>query len=483
MNALMADCQANLKRCICIALVGIRPSDRILLKKYLHELLALKVDINWVLVSYPQVDLFLIGREFSDSIVVNKLLADQPDKPVLYVSQDEDEEGRLVDNKIFLPLPSLDDFNEWLLKSVAVLSEERDANVGENNESRTNINIIDEDKPLLAKQIQGRNTTLDSESSTNSDNVPSNFTAKLVTDSDESKQISGNGNIAASQIKELQPKNNQSTTTLVTTSKIDYKNTLPIGSSIKKIQGYEEVIAITAQIQQEVSGLYQMSMGSQIVSIIEPSRGKVWPAQFVDDALALGMGWQLQPYTAEPPSESADDLIQYLWQYSWIYADLLGLLVDDEMSYQLEWWIKPVITIFDNSNSNQVLTKKERQQLLATMNALELKPSNINQLSDVTGISVDDTKKIVASLLFSGSLKGIEKPISQYLSTPVIKSNVDNTGNAEQVTVESDSKDYNSQGTASIEQQILNDETADLLTNAKQAKRGFLSRLRSKLGL
>lgn len=121
MSDFMNDGQTTSTRLMCIALVGVRPADKILMKEYMRLLFGLKVGIDWVLVSHPNVDLFLVGSEFRQSSVVIKLLSDQKHKPVLYVSHSDDYEGQLIDDHLFLPVSSLEVLKEWLLASVTML--------------------------------------------------------------------------------------------------------------------------------------------------------------------------------------------------------------------------------------------------------------------------------------------------------------------------------------------------------------------------
>lgn len=492
MSGLMAEGHASSKRVMCIALVGVRPTDKILLKQYLRTLVGLKVDIDWVLVSYPNVDLFLIGSDFFDSTVVTKLLVNQKDKPVLYVSQKEDEEGRVEDNQIFLPLQNLDSFERWLLDSVAVLSGNVDAGanakIAIETADKTTINFNED-----AAATQAKSNQLKAASDSNplkNKKKQAKGAAKVVTDKGKSKQTN-DANTTINKNTQTHQNGSQHSTnaTALNTSKTkSMLDTLPISSSIHPIEGYAGIISLVEQIQQGVNGFYQITANTKILAIIEPSRGRVWPIKTDDGFLALSLDWQLQSYTGEPPKEdNAGDLIQYLWQYGWIYADLLLPLINDELSYQLSYWIKPGLTIIGSADSNQLLAKTARQQLLAIMNALELSAYNIKQLSDLTAIPLQTTEKIVASLLFVGSVKAIEASVST--------SPVDAFYASKQLAIESGNKGSSKNSKidyALVDNQVATDdffieETKALEQSKQQAaqqeKRGFLSRLRSKLGL
>ena len=58
----------GLKKVMRIALVGIRPSDQVIIKGYLRVLLRLEADLEWVSANHQQIDLFIINDEFRSCI-------------------------------------------------------------------------------------------------------------------------------------------------------------------------------------------------------------------------------------------------------------------------------------------------------------------------------------------------------------------------------------------------------------------------------
>ena len=112
--------QNIIKNVLRTALIGIKPADQLIIKGYLRVLLRLEVDLEWVSANHPQVDLFLINHEFRDASSIVKLLANQANKPVLYTSRTDVDEGWMLEDRLILPLKKLNALNNWLLHSVKV---------------------------------------------------------------------------------------------------------------------------------------------------------------------------------------------------------------------------------------------------------------------------------------------------------------------------------------------------------------------------
>lgn len=122
MSSLATNSQGNIKNVMRTALVGIKPADQVILKGYLRVLLRLEADLEWVSANHPQVDLFLINHDFRESNNVVKLLSEQANKPVLYVTRAKSGEGWIKDNTIALPLKQMPYLSDWLIQNVSVLS-------------------------------------------------------------------------------------------------------------------------------------------------------------------------------------------------------------------------------------------------------------------------------------------------------------------------------------------------------------------------
>lgn len=504
MSDFMNDGQTTSTRLMCIALVGVRPADKILMKEYMRLLFGLKVGIDWVLVSHPNVDLFLVGSEFRQSSVVIKLLSDQKHKPVLYVSHSDDYEGQLIDDHLFLPVSSLEVLKEWLLSSVTMLggsdkifndfSTFEDSSVLNHNISSGDIvnnayHAIKKSQAEQAELAQAQTqavTQAATELSASRAN-PENDAIQAKADATVAKGTE-TGSFELNFSSDSQHSNHVviSDTVIRNPPARSTARSLPISSSTQTAEGYDCILKLIEYVQQRVSGLYQITVNKQLIAIIEPSRGRVWSAQrdVNTSSLSLDLNWQLQSYAGQPLAEDkADDLIQYLWQYGWMSTHWLMPLVNDESSYQLEYWIKPVLTIFDNMDDHQPLARIARQKLLAIMNALEFAPHSIRQLSELTSTPIKVTNKIVASLLFAGSVTAVAQPASTSSAIFDIVIRPEHGFSKK----DDDAKHDNAHDVL-IAPQIPTDEFFVDSQPAKpvpeqKAKQGFLSRLRNKLGL
>lgn len=368
MSDLMQNSQSNLKKILRTALVGVKPADQVLLKGYLRVLLRLEVDLEWVSASHAQVDLFMINHEFRHAESIVKLLAGQRQKPVLYISRTDSDDGWVADDILILPLKKLDALNDWLIQSVIVLKQNAGA-----------VTTILQHNQIIAAQSTPKQPPIPKQPQSTKSTLSATLNA-IVTDD-------------------------------VNTPTPAQLSRAPLTANVYT-QDYQNLITIIQQLQQRPTGFYQIVMHSnphpQTLAIIEPQKGQVWLLEQNNESVssALSLDWQLQPYQGLAPRDSeADDLTQWLWQQAWCQAKLLLPLVSDNLTYQLRYWIKPSLIIYHKTPDHPDLTKKERQALLSVMTALEFAPCDVNQLASLADISIQSTKKIIGSLLFSGSLQ------------------------------------------------------------------------------
>ena len=111
----------GLKKVMRIALVGIRPSDQVIIKGYLRVLLRLEADLEWVSANHQQIDLFIINDEFKYSENVQKLIRSRPSSATLYTARSDQEDGHLQADLLRLPLKDLAPLNVWLFTQVPFL--------------------------------------------------------------------------------------------------------------------------------------------------------------------------------------------------------------------------------------------------------------------------------------------------------------------------------------------------------------------------
>ena len=383
MSDLAQSSHSNLKKILRTALVGVKPADQVLLKGYLRVLLRLEVDLEWVSASHPQVDLFMINHEFRHAESIVKLLAGQRQKPVLYISRTDSHDGWVADDILILPLKKLDALNDWLIQSVIVLKQNAGA-----------VTTILQHNQIIAAQPIPKQPPIPEQPQPTKSTLSATLNATLPADvnTPTPAQLS-HAPFTHAPLTNAPP------------------NNTPLTASVHT-QDYQNIISLIQQLQQRPTGFYQIVTHSnahpQTLAIIAPQKGQVWLPEQNNErrSLALSLDWQLQPYQGVAPLDSeADDLTQWLWQQAWCQALLLLPLVSDNLTYQLRYWIKPSLMSHHKTPDYQELTKKERQALLSVMTALEFAPCDVNQLARLADISIKSTKKIIGSLLFSGSLQ------------------------------------------------------------------------------
>lgn len=474
MSSLEQGTQENLKKVLRTAIVGVRPSDQIMLKGYLRVLLRLDFELEWVSAKHPQVDLFLISNDFRHAANA-KILQGQQHKPVLYTSRTDTGEGQLVDDRLVLPLKCLNGLEKWLTSTV----------------------------PLLAKVTEESATSLQS-NETLASTALNNQTPSSSSDSISRDQASSN--------EILQSNVNNS----INSAYPDVTYTK--GSSFSP-DNYDSIIAFIKALHERPLGLHQIIVNNQAIAIAEPSRARVWLKQSEEDqVLPTSYDWRLQSYDGEYPVDTAaQDLMQWLWRCAWGQIDMLLPLINDDTPYRLGYWVKPIGAIKYSTNGNRKVANKDRRELLQVMNALENTACDVNDLTRLAAISVKNVKKIIAGLLFSGSLKAESY---EYLDTLVGRSSRMTQQNkpidtvhtindtVESVAIISDkpieptaSNTKQTALEALLERRARGEAVApttssptitpDTETNkatvettpAQQEKRGFLARLRQKLGL
>lgn len=517
--------QSNLKKVLRTALVGIKPADQVMIKGYLRVLLRLEADLEWVSANHSQVDLFMINNEFRSAASITKLLSSQSKKPVLYVSRTDIDEGWITQDRLILPLKKLDGLNEWLMTSVMALKQGAGTVttiLQQNEAKRSELNRSNH--PIASNNSNIPNTPKNSATTlahtTATTESPSINSGQINGDSIKSNSIKSNsiksnlvesGSITSRPINRLETqanhKSNHHNIAANKSSQSDHNANQPTIN-------YAELIDTIKQLNAKLEGHYQiMAKGeSSAIAIIAPKEGRVWCQEGLGTQAALS-DWQLTPYqgAALDPSD-AYDLTQWLWQQAWEHSEGLLALASDSARYQLGGWVKPELRDYSPKLAESIaksLAKKERQQLLFVMTAIESKPKTINDLASAAQISVKSVKKIIVSLLFSGSL---HQTSYEYLDSRVINGNnsvndgINNNVNtstqaatdlALTATVTAEAP------TASLAQNLQNDasqsdsaesdpkvstptappEVSDDLASAQQQKMGFLSRLRKKLGL
>ncbi|GAA0310102.1 hypothetical protein [Psychrobacter aestuarii] len=375
--------QDNLKKVLRTALVGIRPADQVLLKGYLRILLRLEADLEWVSASHGQIDLFLISHEFRDAASVMKLLSSQMHKPVLYVSRtEENDTGYMADNHVILPLKKLDTLSEWLMRSVPLLQKG----------SGTVTNILQQ-HAYVPEDDSNIPTTMQAAQSADNSAATERTDAKV-------------SHTRAAEPIPTRPANTldaHAPQTPATPSPQPAKQAQESKPFERAVGDYEGIVRCIKALQQRLTGLQQITALRDnervCVAVIEPSTGRLW--QDSTTPIALSLSWQIEAYNDVRPHDSdATDMTQWLWQAAWRQSALLAPLINDDASYRLRYWVKPALDA-----QGRAMSAKERREMMRVMTAIEHAPRNVSQMANRADISVGSSKKIIASLLFSGSLQ------------------------------------------------------------------------------
>lgn len=507
MNSLTGSGQSNLKKVLRTALVGITPGDQVMLKGYLRVLLRLEADLEWVGANHPQVDLFMISDEFRNAASVKKLLSTQLDKPVLYITRTDNGDGRIVGDILILPLSSLNELSAWLTNNLGVLTTAVADTDGE-GEGASKAASQPVNKPTAhttsstsATSAQQPNISQADKSIDNS----SSATASYSFDSSTTTAPSQSSAIASPAMSNSEPlsdlKNSDSQRR--TTSNIQPH---PIDTA-----QYEAVIDLIKLLQRKPTGYYELITKDGSAAVIEPRTGRLWQTKN-QAAPIFSLKWQLTPYQGAPLEDTqAQDLLQWLWLRAWTQPNDLLPLISSQQRYRLRYWIKPK-------------DSDDRRELLRILTALESAPLTVTELAINTEVSEKTAKKALAGLLLSGCLQAdsyesltikslaadfeaasSNAQASSVPSQPMgnrsetsINNNTPTSPSApakalsplESVLARRESGESPTPSSSSYDSKATDQAanstaqtTASASDDAKQEKRGFLSRLRAKLGL
>ncbi len=423
MSSLATNAHSNMKQVMRTALVGVSPADQLMLKGYLRVLLRLEADLEWVPANHPQVDLLFINEEFRASSSVKKLLSATATKPVLFVKRDSDgKKGGLHSDLLVLPLTQLTQLNDWLMTNIEVLKDKS----SHHHRSRPDTTMTPQPTPQAAP-------------------------AKPA----EIKPVPA----------QAAPKPKEAT--------------------------FDDLIAFMQLVSLRSEGVYELLINGKRAGIASLKRQRIWLSQNVGE---LDATWQLKKVTDKLPTDESLDLFQWLWNKAWQNPKPLLPLVSDNQTFKLRYWPKPE-------------DEKNRSDLLRIFTALEGGPRNLNTLADLADTSVNSVKKAVAGLLLSGALQ----PTTYTTLTSPLTAN-----SSQQVKGSANKVSMTGQGTDGARPAVASTGSAldDILARrasgqaaqpisssidininaastaakpapsaAKENKRGFLSKLRNKLGL
>lgn len=104
-------------------MIGLEPSDQVLVKGYLRVLLRVDFDIEWVQPKHPQANLFLVNHSFANAEAVRHIVNEQK-LPALYVTKTADKKNVIENNVLYLSLKHLDVLKAWLHEHVPLIRGE-----------------------------------------------------------------------------------------------------------------------------------------------------------------------------------------------------------------------------------------------------------------------------------------------------------------------------------------------------------------------
>ncbi|ELA08992.1 hypothetical protein MOMA_01245 [Moraxella macacae 0408225] len=194
------------------------------------------------------------------------------------------------------------------------------------------------------------------------------------------------------------------------------------------------------------------------LAYIHPKQQRIWLQQA---SLELG-AWTLNvanPQALDP--KNAQDLVQFFWQFGLKNAKALQALVNTTDRYHIGSWIKP-----DNNN--------QRHNALKLQCVLEARDATLSEIISVSGVDANVAKAMLIALVMSGVLQkttydNLSQTVSQLTNTD--SKAIDNTAQAPIMPTNQ---------TNNLQQTKAEPPTQ---TEQQDGMKGFLSRLRRKLGI
>lgn len=247
-------------------------------------------------------------------------------------------------------------------------------------------------------------------------------------------------------------------------------NDTPIstGISLDAIQKDKNALLALAKVitrlsKKEASLFSLNEKNGMLLAYIHPSKQLIWQVKPLTE---IGE-WTLNlanPTTA--PLEKPEDLVQFFWKFGLKNAKFLEPMLNIHRQYRIGSWVKPE----HNSQQNHVL----KIQCI-----LEARLATLYEIKQLTEIDEKTVQEILVALILSGVM---HDDVYQSLNQTVLESDKYKT---ESVTINpitpTPSALPTSQVTAQLQQEMNAEESK--ASKNESSMRGFLSRLRSKLGI
>ena len=457
-----------------IAMVGIRPADQVMLKGYLRILLRLEVALEWLPANHPSIDLFMVNKEFSESDSVKRLLESRTEASKLYISRSQTDQGSLQHNQLVLPLKDLEPLKAWLFNHIRFLATL---------------------PAQLSQRVQTAENNLANPSATRE---PSNQTSNHTVDPIQTARTIDNPTDVATA-------DTPTTTNLAT-------NANAPTALMTEVQ-LSKLVSVILQLQQREDKLLRLedSKGQHLADI-HPKQQRIWP---VSNPINLNDGLCLVPSPVlAVTTATSQDLVQWFWQLGLEHASLLSGLLLPNSDYHLTGWVKPKAT-------------PERHDQLKIQSILESRTITIPTLIQVSECDVAQVHRSIIGLIVAGLMPtSIYQALSQrYQSDNLVSTNTMSTATSNLIlpvwdnvkprtsdqaltivdthsspvsvseptpsdsissnSVASDSTPLSKSVSEPLSTPATTDENVTLTNNdtANNGMKGFLSRLRRKLGL
>lgn len=426
----------RLKKVMRIALVGIRPADQVMLKGYLRILLRLEADLEWVAANHEAVDLFMINSEFHQSESVQRLLAAKPNAGVLYISRNEVGDGHLTGNQLTLPLKELEELSQWLQQNI------------QNNSS------------IAASSPTATQNTTQSAATTNSPT-----TRQTLDDVLASRNATNTTGSTVANHPSASSANTNATTNTAT----------PAATPAPTVttQPILELIKVIAQLQRREDSLFSLvSADGSVLAHIHAKQQRIWLG---NNEIDLSQSLSLKPaanFHADPAQST--DLLQWLWQQATTQAPKLISVLRPQMLYHITSWIKP----------SEGAARHEQLKIQAVLESREV---TLAQLASLSQCDHNTIKRTVIGLVIAGTMspsvyQELQRHFESLQTSPSTSQSTEPPAEISQPiqgVTQANTALQNTQGQGS--QSAVAQEVTQ--TAGNEGMKGFLSRLRSKLGI
>ena len=378
------------------------------------------------------------------------MLASKPNSGVLYISRNEVGDGHLVGNQLTLPLKELEELNQWLLQNIKVQPGLSSA-AASHTHSNTSAQAV------AATPSVPANSVASSVASSATSNSPP--TRQTLDDVFASRTAA----MASPILKTSSPIAATSTSADAVTTNLAINNAML------------DLIKVVAQLQRREDKLFSLLNAAGIVlAHIHAKQQRIW---LTNDNIDLSQNLKLQPagnFQADPTQST--DLLQWLWQQATAQAPKLIEVLRPQLSYRITSWVKPS-------------EGADRHDQLKIQAVLENREVTLAQLASLSQCDHNLIKRTVIGLIFAGTMSpSVYQDLQQHLENLPTAPSANTSTKPNEPPAEISQPIQGAaqaiptpQPTQTPQHTVVTQEVAKSTGN--EGMRGFLSRLRSKLGL